>query len=1030
MEGIKSIGDLARVRSLCEESVNRHRMRILVCMGRCRATGSQELYEGLVKEVADAGLASEVAVVATGCHSFCSRGPVVRLEPQGMLYVDVQPEDARRIVRSTAERGEIVDELCYKDVAGQAVPYVKDIPFFARQNRVVLANCGLVDPTKIEDAIAHGTYSALARALAENNAQAVIDEISASGLRGRGGGGFPTGRKWAVCRAAAGDEKYLVCNADEGGSGAYSDRTLVEADPHRVLEGMLIAAFAIGASQGYVYVRREYPVAVEHIGIAIEQARGAGLLGENILGSDFSFDIEVEQGPGAYVCGEETALIASIEGERGIPRIKPPFPAQSGLWGKPTNINNVETLAAVPAIVNNGAAWFRSIGTETSPGTKVFSLTGKITDMGLIEVPMGTTMREIVYQTGGGVPSGRKFKATQAGGPSGGCLPARLLDLPIDYDSLTEAGAMMGCGALVFMDNATCVVDSARFFLEFEQEESCGKCVPCRVGTKRMLEILERICAGEGKEEDIATLEDLGEGVQQASLCGLGRTAPNPVLSSIRYFRDEYLSHIVEKRCPAGACEKLAPAPCRHVCPANVNVPEYVALVGAGEYRLAAELVRRRNPFAAVCGRVCTRPCEALCRRAELDDPIAVCRLKRVATDQSKLADSNISQLKLRATGKRVAIVGSGPAGLSAAYFLSLLGHSATVFEKLSVLGGMLRVGIPRFRLPEAVLNEEIEFILSMGPEVRTNVQIGKDIGIGELLEQYEAVFVSVGTHAEQKLGVENEGHKRVHDGVDFLRKTALGERPALGGRVAIIGGGNVAIDAARTAIRFGSQAKVYYRRTREEMPAWEEDIEEAVEEGMEIEYLVSPKRFVTNNGELEGLELVRMELGTADATGRRRPLPVEGSEHLAEVDDVIVAVGQRPQLDWLAKEMPEAMTKGWPNVHPVSMATPVARLYAGGDCVTGPDTVISAVGAGQKAACAIDKLLGGKGILPANTEESAPRKMLAEGEEEGPQRRAKMPTVSAERRRCTFEEVELGYGIEDAQREARRCLRCDLECE
>ena len=1030
MERIESVNDLRRIRSLCEESFHRHRMRILVCMTRCRAMGCLGVYESLVKEVADAGLASDVAVVPTGCHGFCCRGPILRLEPQGILYIGVQPEHARQIVRSTAERGEIVDELCYKDVAGKAVPYVKDVPFFAHQNRVVFANCGLIDPTRIEEAIARGTYGALAQVLAQNNAQAVIDEISASGLRGRGGAGFPTGRKWALCRAAPGEEKYLVCNADEGGPGAFSDRTLVESDPHRLLEGMLIAAFAIGTPLGYVYVRTEYPLAVEHMSTAMEQARQAGLLGENILGSDFSFDIEVKEGAGAFVCGEETALIAAIEGKRGMPRTRPPFPAHSGVWGKPTNVNNVETFANISTIIANGADAYRAVGTEGSPGTKVFSLGGKIVDTGLIEVPMGTTLRRIAFQIGGGVPSGRTFKATQAGGPTGGCLPARLLDLPIDYDSLTEAGATMASGALVFMDNATCLVESARLFLECVHDESCGKCVPCRVGTKRMLDILERICEGEGREEDLATLEELGEGIRQTSLCALGQTAPNPVLSTIRYFRDEYLSHIVEKRCPAGACKKLAPAPCTHVCPANVNVPEYLALVGLGENQRAADLVRRRNPFAAVCGRVCTHPCEALCRRAELDDPVAVCRLKRVATDLSKLADSIIPQLELPETGKRVAVVGSGPAGLSAAYFLSLLGHSATVFEKLSVLGGMLRVGIPRFRLPESVLNEEIEFILSLGPEARTNVEIGKDIQLQELLAQYEAVFVSVGTHAEQKLGVENEGHKRVHDGVDFLRKTALGERPGLGRRVAVIGGGNVAIDAARTAIRLGSLVKVYYRRTREEMPAWEEDIEEAMEEGMDIEYLVSPKRFVTNNGALAGLELIRMELGTADATGRRRPLPVEGSEHLVEVDDVIVAVGQRPQLDWLTEEVPEVMKNGWPTVDPVSMATPVERLYAGGDCVTGPDTVINAVGAGQKAACAIDKLLGGKGVLPANTDASVPRRRLVEQEEEGPQRRAKMPMVSVEERRCTFEEVELGYGLEDAQREARRCLRCDLESE
>lgn len=504
------------------------------------------------------GLANEVNVVETGCFGFCKMGPIVMVYPEGAFYCQVKPEDAEELVSEHLLKGRIVERLLYQEpVTERAVPLFNDIGFYRKQHRVALRNCGNINPECIEEYIAHDGYQALARVLTRMTSEEVIDEVKRSGLRGRGGGGFPTGRKWEFARASEDDIKYVVCNADEGDPGAFMDRSLLEGDPHSIVEAMAIAGYAIGAEQGYVYVRAEYPIAVERLSIAIKQARELGLLGKNIFGSDFSFDLGIRLGAGAFVCGEETALLSSIEGHRGTPRPRPPYPAVKGLWGKPTLISNVETFGNITTILRHGPDQFAAIGTEKSKGTKVFALAGNINNTGLVEVPMGTTLREIVYDIGGGIPGGKAFKACQTGGPSGGCLPAELLDTSVDYDSLIAVGSMMGSGGLIVMDENTCMVDVARFFLEFTQEESCGKCVPCREGTKRMLEILERITKGEGVDGDIELLEELAEVISKASLCGLGQTAPNPVLATLKFFRDEYEAHIHQKRCPAGVCQAL-----------------------------------------------------------------------------------------------------------------------------------------------------------------------------------------------------------------------------------------------------------------------------------------------------------------------------------------------------------------------------------------------------------------------------------------------------------------------------------------
>lgn len=535
------------------------RAHVLVCGGKnCSVSGSEQVREAFAKELEKKKIDQEIKLVETDCHEFCEVGPLVIVYPEGTYYVRVTPEDVPDIVEEHLVKGKIVDRLLYKEpVKEDQIPAYKELDFYRKQYRVALRNCGSIDPEKIDEYIARGGYASLEKAIYDLTPEQVIEEVKMAGLRGRGGGGFPTGLKWEFCRRSPGDLKYLICNADEGDPGAFMDRSILEGDPHSLIEGMAIAAYAIGCREGYIYCRAEYPLAIKRLKIAISQAEELGLVGENILGTDFSFNLHIKEGAGAFVCGEETALMASIEGKRGMPRVRPPFPAQKGLWGKPSNINNVETYANVPVIIGKGSDWFSSMGTEKSKGTKVFALTGKVNNTGLVEVPMGIPIREIIFEIGGGIVGGKEYKGVQIGGPSGGCIPASLMDTPVDYESLIKAGAMMGSGGLVVMDETTCMVDLARFFLNFTQSESCGKCTPCREGTKRMLEILTRICNGEGVPEDIETLERLGRVIKSTALCGLGNTAPNPVLSTLRYFRDEYEAHIFEKRCPAHACSAL-----------------------------------------------------------------------------------------------------------------------------------------------------------------------------------------------------------------------------------------------------------------------------------------------------------------------------------------------------------------------------------------------------------------------------------------------------------------------------------------
>ncbi|MCK4759882.1 MAG: NADH-quinone oxidoreductase subunit NuoF [Candidatus Aminicenantes bacterium] len=557
---IKSTEDLAQaIQSQIQKRQSEKKPVLTVSAGTCgQARGSLKVIDSLKKAIKNNKLEDKVKIKVTGCHGFCEAEPNIIIQPQDIFYQKVQPKDANDIASHTIIKNEIIDRLLFSDPISEIkVLKEDDISFYKKQKRILLGDNALIDPTDIDDYLSIGGYGSLAKVLSEKTPEEVIEIIKQSGLRGRGGAGFPTGYKWEFARKAKGDTKYIICNADEGDPGAYMDRSLLEGNPHRVLEGMIIGAYAVGAEEGIIYVRDEYPLAVKHIFLAISQAEKLGLLGEKILGTDFNFRIQVSKGAGAFVCGEETALIASVEGRVGEPRQRPPFPAIKGLWKKPTNINNVETWANIPLIVEKGADWFSKIGTKGSKGTKIFSLVGKINNTGLVEVPMGITLREIIFDIGGGIPGGKEFKAVQTGGPSGGCLPKDKLDLPIDYEGLTEAGSIMGSGGMIVMDENTCMVDVAKYFLNFLRDESCGKCLSCREGTQRMWEIVTEISEGRGKEEDIRLLEELAHTTKDASLCGLGQTAANPVLSTLRYFRDEYIAHVKDKTCPAGVCKEL-----------------------------------------------------------------------------------------------------------------------------------------------------------------------------------------------------------------------------------------------------------------------------------------------------------------------------------------------------------------------------------------------------------------------------------------------------------------------------------------
>ena len=1013
------------------------RSRVRVCTGTgCVANGAFATLDELRDNLEKYSLTSEIEIVTTGCNGFCGEGPIIVVDPGEIFYHQMTEDKIQRMVREHLLKGRPVEDFMFTPPGEEApIPRMSEIPFFKKQRLVALRNRGLIDPEKIDEYIARDGYFALAKVLTEMTPEQVIDEVLQSGLRGRGGAGFPTGRKWHYARLENEFPKYIVCNADEGDPGAFMDRSIIESDPHCVLEGMMIAGYAVGAEEGYVYVRNEYPLAVKRLNIAIKQAKEYGILGERIFDSDFNFEIHVFRGAGAFVCGEATALVTSIEGHIGEPRSRPPRLVQSGLRGRPTNLNNVETFANVPQIILRGADWFSSIGTENSKGTKIFSLVGKVRNSGLVEVPMGITLQEMIFDIGGGVKKGRRFKAVQTGGPSGGCIPAELLDLPVDFESLWEAGSIMGSGGMVVMDDNTCMVDVAKYFLEFTADESCGKCTPCREGTKWMLDILTRITEGKATPEDLDRLEELSQVVAEASLCGLGESAPNPVLTTMKYFREEYEAHVHEKRCPAAVCTQIISSPCKHSCPIGTDVPAYMGHIARGDFAKAVQVIRAHNPLPNVCARVCSRPCESKCRSGEWGDPVAVRNLKRFAMDWERKNAKRAKPPKKRANYKEsVGIVGSGPAGLMAGYELALEGYKVTIYEARPVAGGMLGGGVPDYRLPREILEEDLDYIKRAGVNIVTNTKIGKDLSWEELRGRHNALFVAAGASRNKKLGIPGEDALGVHDVLDFLWNIKRGESPGIGPRVGIIGGGDAAVDAARAAYRLGaSDVTIIYRRTREEMPADEDDVNEALDEGIDIHFLVAPVRVVEEAGRVVGLECQRMRLGDVDASGRRRPVPITGTEFVIELDTIIPAIGQETDLSFLP-ENNGIKISSWNTIEAdrATLQTTDPGVFAGGDIVTGPATVIEAMGAGKTAAKMIHKYLRGNEVkrdwaVTRPDFEVEPLELSDEEIDEVPEEKPDMEKISLEGRIGNFSEVELGLQEKAAVLEARRCLRCDI---
>ena len=1001
--------------------------RITVHMGTCGlASGAQNIMDRLLQEISECGR-SDIAIGSSSCIGLCSREPVVTVELQGqepVIYQRVDDQKAQQIFKQhilggkvqvdlALARGKAVNEepMPNKSDLEGIIPHISQLKFFALQQALVLHNKGLIDPDRIDDYIWRDGYLAAAKALLEMTPSEIISEVKISGFRGRGNGDFPTGIMLEFCANSREDVRYVLCTADEADPRAFANRSVPEMDPHAVLEGMIIAAKAIGAHQGYIYCRAEYSLAVEKLNLAIDQARAHGLLGKDILKSGFDFDIEVHQGAGASVCGEKAAWMGA--------------PTASGLWKKPTLQNNAETYINLPRIILLGREAYADIGTESSKGTKLFSLTGKVNNTGLVEVPMGTTVGEIVFDIGGGIPCGKKFKAVQFGGPSGACLPPEHLNTPIDYDALSKVGAIMGSGGMTVIDEDTCMVDMARSFMDFCQEEAGDKETACRAETKRMTEILQRICQGKGLEGDIELLEDLAQKIREVAFCALGKTAPNLILSTIRYFRHEYEAHILDKHCPAAVCPKLFKSPCQHLCPVGMDVPAYIALIRAGRIHDAYKVLKRTNPFPSVCGRVCAHDCQSKCRRGQLDEPVAIMHLKRFITDNARRPKAEPLPIIRK---EKVAIIGAGPSGLTAALELKKRGYGVTVYEALPEAGGMLRWGIPAYRLPRNELDREIEDILQTGVQLQTNTRVGRDVTFEELDRNFDIIYLATGAQKSSSLNIPGEDAEGVFGAIEFLRAYHPGREIKVGKKVAVIGGGISALDAARTAIRLGAKkVTLYYRRERNDMPVQAWNIKAAEEEGVRIMDQVAPVRVITQYGKVTGLELTQTRPGKFDQSARRQPKPILGSEFIEKAEMVIFAIGRVADLDFLSTgsgiERNQTTVKVDKNLR-----TTHAKVWAGGDVVTGPAMVVDAIKAGQTAARAIDtsiRVAHGEKPWIAPTEEmiDIPLKVY-EAPVQQPQ--IPMPEAQPKVRRNDFREAELGYTLEMARAEACRCLRCD----
>lgn len=1044
MEKLSTIEELHDFRHrILTENENQSNIPILVVSaGTCgQASGANDIIRAIKRYMIERALQGKTKIKITGCQGYCQMEPFILVQPGNHLYPNLKMEDVPAVIDS-AIGGYIEKSKIYKDSRDMKIfDNQDDIPFFNKQMRTIIGFNEHIDPIRILNYIEQNGYAAADKVLTNLDPKWIIDEVSKSGIRGRGGAGFPTGKKWGFANSSGkqNEQKYIICNADEGDPGAYMDRAVLEGNPHSVIEGMLIAGIAIGATRGIMYVRNEYPLAIKHTLIALRQARDLGLLGLNILGTGIDFDIEIFKGAGAFVCGEETALIKSIENLMGEPRQRPPFPIEKGLWGHPTCINNVETLANIPVIINKGGDEYAKVGVPGNTGTKIFSLVGKIKNTGLVEVPLGTKISEVVYDIGGGPVGKAKIKAVQTGGPSGGCIPARLFDTPIDYDSLAKVGSIMGSGGMIVMDENTCMVDVAKYFMAFLRDESCGKCFTCRKGTQRMYEILDDISKGKATLKDLDLLEELALVVKDTTMCGLGQSAANPVLSTLRYFKDEFKRHIINKKCDAFVCKELVGAPCQAACPVGTEAWRYVAQIERKEYEDAYMTIRTANPFPSVCARVCNHPCEERCRAGTSGgDAIAIRSLKRFITDRID-PSHYVPEINDVTDGKhpKVAVVGSGPAGLTTAHYLSLKGYKVNIFESEGQIGGMLYCAIPTYRLPKEIIKKEIDSLINENITIKCNSALGRDFTIDDLFKQdHKAVFLALGAHKSKPLNLENEDIEGVYPSIEFLKSCNVKDEQLAKGKVGVIGGGNSALDAARMALRQNDveSVTILYRRTREEMPAFEEEIEAADQEGIKIVTLVSPTNVVGTDGHLSSLECIQNELGDMDSSGRRRPVPIEGSEYKIDLDTLIVAIGEDSGIDTIVPaRMSRIETTRWNTVKidSATLLTNHTGVFAGGDVVRGPNTVIEAIADGKKAAVMIDRYLRGEKLVQ-KAEPNLPKTylpVLADDSDEAPSlTRMELQRAPAEWRKRNFSEVEVSFSIEEATCEARRCLRCDLE--
>jgi NADH-quinone oxidoreductase subunit F len=1017
-------------------------------MGTCGiGNGAESLYEAFAAKIQELQLSIQVRKV--GCFGFCAEEPLVNIHLEGLpllILNKVTLSDIPRILSWIEKKSfptkKVLCKISFWDhLTGtitygkgfESIPEWNELPFFRKQKKIILRNAGLIDPLSIGEYLAIGGYDAFFKVLHTFTPQQVIEEIKDSKLRGRGGAGFPTGIKWDLMAKRTASRKFIICNADEGDPGAYMNRNEMESDPHMLIEGMLIGAYAMNCSEGIIYVRAEYPLAVQRLKHAVKQAQEAGLLGNSIDGTSFNFDLSIVEGAGAFVCGEETALIASIEGKAGRPRIKPPFPAQSGYLGYPTNINNMETWCNIPVILAKGSSWYKKTGTDRSPGTKVFSLVGKIKNTGLVELPLGEKLTTLIYEIGNGASAAnKKIKAVQSGGPSGGCIPVDKFDTPIDYETLLDLGSIMGSGGMVVMDGDNCMVDVARFFIEFTQKESCGKCVPCREGLAQELALLDKITTGKGVPSDLVLMEELAQSICDSALCGLGQSAPNPILTTLRYFKPEYEQHIKLNYCEAGTCESLVTALCSNSCPLNMHIPTYLQLLKENRLQQAFEVTLRDNPLPGTIGRICHFHCQMRCRRDAIDEPVHQGEIHRyIADTMYKMGYENqvyqtLKKEKLPLSGCSVAIVGAGPAGLSAAFYLARLGHTVAIYEANKKAGGVLRYGIPAYRLPKEVLDKELQVFKKLGITFVYGKKLGKDFGLCELKKEHDAVLLALGAYKSQNLAIEGILAKGVVQGTALLEALSKNKNIPAGQRVAIIGGGNVAIDVARSLWRLGREVTVVYRRSLEEMPANKLEVEEARKENIRFACWSGPSKVLTNkDNTVRGLEILKMEGGDYDLSGRRKPQESgEVTSLLCEL--LVIAIGEKVEQELLQQQGLETTSKGTLAIDAYTYKTNIPGVFAVGDVTTGPSTAAQAMGNAKKAAESIDFLLtGNHRISQLDKSFSYSNEVPLAAEDIKP---VAPNHLNLRERRGNFAEVNKGYMGEQARLEASRCLRCDIK--